>query len=196
MLPAKPFWSQKPVDPHPGNASHPAQAAPRSVAACRRTAAGSDTSPHSSLRRRIRRCTCPRSGCAEIACAAERGRIEIDRHGRLWFRHYVELNGWTVLPIELESVEEAYALPAPFHRDPADRNHRLGGPEAVCFRRDGRRTDPELSSREARVGHATARLNAPLNAFGDLTQDERHTHDTDDSGRDLLGVTSRNGEKS
>ena len=59
--------------------------------------------------------------CAEIACAAERGRIEIDRHWRLWFRHYVELNGWTVLPIELESVEEAYALPAPFHRDPADR---------------------------------------------------------------------------
>ena len=59
--------------------------------------------------------------CAEIACAVERGRIEIDRHWRLWFRHYVELNGWTVLPIELESVEEAYALPAPFHRDPADR---------------------------------------------------------------------------
>ena len=48
--------------------------------------------------------------CAEIAGAAERGRIEIDRHWRLWFRHYVELNGWTVLPIELESVEEAYAF--------------------------------------------------------------------------------------
>ena len=59
--------------------------------------------------------------CAEIACAAERGRIVLDRHWRLWFRHYVELNGWTVLPVELESVEEAYALPDPFHRDPADR---------------------------------------------------------------------------
>ena len=33
----------KTVDPHPVNATHPAQAAPRSVAACRRTAAGSDT---------------------------------------------------------------------------------------------------------------------------------------------------------
>ena len=59
--------------------------------------------------------------CAEIACAAERGRIELDRHWRRWFRGHVESNGWTVLPVELESVEEAYALPVPFHRDPADR---------------------------------------------------------------------------
>ena len=59
--------------------------------------------------------------CAEIACAAQRGRIVIDRHWRLWFRHYIELNSWTVLPVALESVEEAYALPGPFHRDPADR---------------------------------------------------------------------------
>ena len=59
--------------------------------------------------------------CAEIACAAQRGRIEIDRHWRRWFRHYVELNGWTPLPVDLDSVEEAYALPEPFHRDPADR---------------------------------------------------------------------------
>ena len=59
--------------------------------------------------------------CAEIACASARGRIEIDRHWRLWFRHYVHLNGWTVLPIDLESVEEAYSLPDPIHRDPADR---------------------------------------------------------------------------
>ena len=59
--------------------------------------------------------------CAEIACATQRGRIDIDRHWRLWFRHYVELNGWTVLPIDLDTVEEAYALPDPFHRDPADR---------------------------------------------------------------------------
>ena len=44
--------------------------------------------------------------CAEIACAAERGRIAIDRHWRLWFRHYVELNDWTVLPVDLRSVGE------------------------------------------------------------------------------------------
>ncbi|MYD88427.1 MAG: type II toxin-antitoxin system VapC family toxin [Acidobacteria bacterium] len=59
--------------------------------------------------------------CAEIACASQRGRIDIDRHWRRWFRHYVELNGWTVLPLDLDTVEEAYALPDPFHRDPADR---------------------------------------------------------------------------
>ena len=40
---AETFLEPKTVDPHPGNATHPAQAAPRSVAACRRTAAGSDT---------------------------------------------------------------------------------------------------------------------------------------------------------
>ena len=59
--------------------------------------------------------------CAEIACASERGRLELDRHWRIWFRHYVEMNGWTVRPIDLDVVEEAYALPEPFHRDPADR---------------------------------------------------------------------------
>ena len=59
--------------------------------------------------------------CAEIACASERGRLELDRHWRLWFRHYVERNAWTVFPIDLEVVEEAYALPEPFPRDPADR---------------------------------------------------------------------------
>lgn len=59
--------------------------------------------------------------CAEIACVAERGRLELDRHWRRWFRRHVKSNGWTVLPVELESVEEAYALPGPFHRDPADR---------------------------------------------------------------------------
>ncbi len=41
--PCETFWEPKTVDPHPINATHPAQAAPRSVAACRRTAAGSDT---------------------------------------------------------------------------------------------------------------------------------------------------------
>ena len=59
--------------------------------------------------------------CAEVACASAHGRIELDRHWRHWFRHYIELNGWTVLPVDLEAIEEAYALPEPFHRDPADR---------------------------------------------------------------------------
>lgn len=59
--------------------------------------------------------------CAEVACAVEQGRIELDRHWRLWFGHFVGLNGWRVQDIDLRIVEEAYSLPEPFHRDPADR---------------------------------------------------------------------------
>jgi len=58
---------------------------------------------------------------AEIACACERGRIELDRHWKTWFRHYLDLNQWQCLPIDLASMEEAYSLPPPFHADPADR---------------------------------------------------------------------------
>jgi len=59
--------------------------------------------------------------CAEIACAADRGRISLDRHWRLWFRHFVEMNQWCLRDIDLDLMEEAYSLPAPFHQDPADR---------------------------------------------------------------------------
>ena len=65
-------------------------------------------------------CVCPISA-AEIACGCERGRIALDRHWKTWFRHYVDANGWTCLPIDLDVVEEAYSLPPPFHADPADR---------------------------------------------------------------------------
>ena len=58
---------------------------------------------------------------AEIACAVEKNRIELDRHWKPWFRYYVELNGWTVVPIDLDIMEEAYSLPDEFHNDPADR---------------------------------------------------------------------------
>lgn len=58
---------------------------------------------------------------AEIACASERGRIILDRHWKIWFRHYVTLNGWQIENITLEVIEEAYSLPGNFHPDPADR---------------------------------------------------------------------------
>jgi PIN domain nuclease of toxin-antitoxin system len=58
---------------------------------------------------------------AEIACAAERGRIVIDRHWKKWFRSYVGLNAWQVEGIDLDTMEEAYSLPDGFHADPADR---------------------------------------------------------------------------
>ena len=58
---------------------------------------------------------------AEIACAVARERIRLDRHWRSWFDHYLELNAWRTVPIDLEIIEEAYSLPDEFHRDPADR---------------------------------------------------------------------------
>ncbi len=58
---------------------------------------------------------------AEIACASERGRIELDRHWKQWFRYFIEKNDWTVETIDLKTIEEAYSLPENFHQDPADR---------------------------------------------------------------------------
>jgi PIN domain nuclease of toxin-antitoxin system len=51
----------------------------------------------------------------------ERKRIQIDRHWKLWFRHFVEKNGWEVVPVDLPVIEESYSLPGPFHTDPVDR---------------------------------------------------------------------------
>ena len=59
--------------------------------------------------------------CAEIACLSERKRIDLDRHWKTWFNHFIELNGWTAVPIDLKIIQEAYSLPGHFHDDPADR---------------------------------------------------------------------------
>ena len=59
--------------------------------------------------------------CTEVAWAVQRKKISIDRHWKPWFRHYVDLNGWKPMLIDLEIVEEAYSLPEPFHSDPIDR---------------------------------------------------------------------------
>lgn len=63
---------------------------------------------------------CPMS-CAEVAWAVARKRLALDRHWKLWFRHYVEEAGWECTPMDLDIVEEAYSLPEPFHADPVDR---------------------------------------------------------------------------
>ena len=52
---------------------------------------------------------------AEIACACERGRLELDRHWKTWFRFVIEKNGWEVLDVSLRIVEEAWSLPDEFH---------------------------------------------------------------------------------
>ena len=59
--------------------------------------------------------------CAEIACLCERGRLDLDRHWKTWFNHFVPLNGWRSLDIDLRVVQEAFSLPGEFHSDPADR---------------------------------------------------------------------------
>jgi len=59
--------------------------------------------------------------CAEIACLSERERIMLDRHWKPWFNHFVSLNGWEILSIDLKVVQEAFSLPGAFHPDPADR---------------------------------------------------------------------------
>jgi PIN domain nuclease of toxin-antitoxin system len=58
---------------------------------------------------------------AEVACAVERGRLELNEHWKPWLRRHVQANGWTYLAIDAAMVEEAYSLPSPFHTDPADR---------------------------------------------------------------------------
>lgn len=59
--------------------------------------------------------------CAELACLQERGRLELDAHWKIWFDRYVDLNGWRIIDISLPIIQDAFALPAPFHADPADR---------------------------------------------------------------------------
>lgn len=58
---------------------------------------------------------------AELACLQEREKIHLPQHWKKWFRTQSERNGWNIIPISLEIIEEAYSLPDPIHRDPADR---------------------------------------------------------------------------
>lgn len=58
---------------------------------------------------------------AEIACAVDRGRLTLDQHWKIWFRHYLTLNQWELVDIDLKTIEEAYSLPDNFHADPVDR---------------------------------------------------------------------------
>ncbi len=57
---------------------------------------------------------------AEIACLQERGRISLESHWRTWWEELLGKTGWTSLPINDQVMAEAYSLPAPIHRDPAD----------------------------------------------------------------------------
>ena len=58
---------------------------------------------------------------AEIACIHARKRLTLPSHWKPWFRQMLEVNGWECLPVDLDTLEEAYSLPQPFHADPGDR---------------------------------------------------------------------------
>ena len=58
---------------------------------------------------------------AELACLQERRRITLKQHWRVWWNALLERTAWTCLPITTEVMAEAYSLPPPIHRDPADR---------------------------------------------------------------------------
>ena len=64
---------------------------------------------------------CSPVSIGEIACLQERGRIEIKGHWKTWCRTLLQTNGWNMLAITQEIMEEAYSLQEPIHRDPADR---------------------------------------------------------------------------
>ncbi|HOB97804.1 MAG TPA: type II toxin-antitoxin system VapC family toxin [Verrucomicrobiota bacterium] len=58
---------------------------------------------------------------AELACLCEREKITLKQHWRLWWNVLLNRTAWTCLPITAEIMAEAYSLPPPIHRDPADR---------------------------------------------------------------------------
>jgi len=64
---------------------------------------------------------CSPNVAAELACLQDREKIQLPQHWKKWFRTQADRNGWNVIPISLEIIEESYSLPGPIHRDPADR---------------------------------------------------------------------------
>lgn len=57
----------------------------------------------------------------ELACLSERKRVGLPGHWKIWFRERAETQGWNLMPLTLEIMEESYSLPEPIHRDPVGR---------------------------------------------------------------------------
>ncbi|MCX6904930.1 MAG: type II toxin-antitoxin system VapC family toxin [Verrucomicrobia bacterium] len=58
---------------------------------------------------------------AELACLQDRRKITLKQHWRSWWDALLKQTAWTCLPITANIMAEAYSLPPPIHRDPADR---------------------------------------------------------------------------
>ncbi len=59
--------------------------------------------------------------CMEIACLHRQHRIRLDRPWHRWFDHFVAINNWRVLDVDLSVAREGWLLPGRFHGDPGDR---------------------------------------------------------------------------
>ena len=57
----------------------------------------------------------------ELACLQERNRISINEHWRTWLDRVTRQHKWMPLDISYRMMQEAFSLPEPIHRDPADR---------------------------------------------------------------------------
>jgi PIN domain nuclease of toxin-antitoxin system len=58
--------------------------------------------------------------CWEVAKLVERGRMELPAEIRRWYSLALDGSGVAVIPLSPEVAIESTALPAVFHRDPAD----------------------------------------------------------------------------
>jgi PIN domain nuclease of toxin-antitoxin system len=58
---------------------------------------------------------------AEIACAHERGRLEIKTHWHEWWKDLMQRTGWNCIPVTAQILEEAFLLKDLAHKDPIDR---------------------------------------------------------------------------
>lgn len=57
----------------------------------------------------------------ELACLQQKDRITLNEPWKSWFRRVSHHHGWRPLEVSLDIMEEAYSLPDPIHKDPADR---------------------------------------------------------------------------
>ncbi len=57
----------------------------------------------------------------ELSCLQAKQRVDLGKSWQEWWDDLLVMNGWTCLSITPAIAREAYSLPEPFHRDPADR---------------------------------------------------------------------------
>ena len=57
----------------------------------------------------------------ELACLQTKKRIDLGKPFYEWWQEMLATNGWWCLSVTAAIAKEAYRLPEPFHRDPADR---------------------------------------------------------------------------